>query len=289
MLTRITTGLVLIAATVSAFGFLRIFELTLFLLFLFIAAAGAELLGMMWAEKASAERPAPVLRWYHWLVGASYAVPLLFELVPFVGSPVPFSFLSAVALWCAALSLLVAAILYKYQPCLERAVAMWMAYMAGFGYIALPGLVIFKLTALEAGSVVFAAPFWFAVAVVYMGDTGAYFTGVSFGKHKLIPAVSPKKTWEGSLGGLAWSAATAVVLNWYWDLALPLITAVVLGLLIGIAGQTGDLLESAIKRVAGCKDSGKVFPGHGGVLDRIDSLLFAAPVCYGFFVLFGLV
>ncbi len=111
-------------------------------------------------------------------------------------------------------------------------------------------------------------------------DTLAYFVGVSFGKHKLYPAVSPKKSIEGSLGGLVgsclgvWLAAA---------LFLPAFGAehvILVGLLLGVAGQIGDLFESLLKRACGVKDSGGIFPGHGGILDRLDSLLFAFPLAY---------
>jgi phosphatidate cytidylyltransferase len=289
MLTRIITGLGLIAATIAVFGFLRIYELTLSVVFAFIAVAGAEFLAMTWSERGSSECSRPPMRLSHWVIGLSYSVPMLFGSITSSRLNSSLFYLSAVGFWCAASLLLVAGFLYRQQKSLEKAVSMWLSYLAGFVYIALPGAVILSLSTLQAGSVVYAAPFWFAVAVVYMGDTGAYFTGVSFGKHKLIPGVSPKKTWEGSLGGLAWSAATALVLNWYWGFSMPVVMALSLGILAGVAGQIGDLVESALKRIAGCKDSGRIFPGHGGVLDRIDSLLFAAPICYGFFVLFGIV
>lgn len=120
--------------------------------------------------------------------------------------------------------------------------------------------------------------------ITWFGDTAAYFVGSFLGKHKLAPRVSPKKSWEGAAGNLAGNLAGAFLMvatvcpDWTW------VDAVVLGLLMGVAGQLGDLVESTWKRSAGVKDScsGVAIPGHGGVLDRVDSLIFAAPVLYAY-------
>ncbi|MFT4038469.1 MAG: phosphatidate cytidylyltransferase [Thermomicrobiales bacterium] len=118
-----------------------------------------------------------------------------------------------------------------------------------------------------------------ALAVIlgtWAGDSAAYLTGRAFGRHKLAPAVSPGKTIEGSLGGLI---ATAVVSALVFGASgvLPWWSGALVGLVIGVAGQLGDLSESFLKRQAGVKDSGSLIPGHGGMLDRIDALLFAFP------------
>ncbi len=114
--------------------------------------------------------------------------------------------------------------------------------------------------------------------IVIAGDTGAYFAGRFFGKRKLFERVSPKKTWEGVYGGLF----TAVLVTLaYAHYQLPELTtkhAVAMALLVGAAGVTGDLVESLVKRACGVKDSGAIMPGHGGALDRVDSLLLGAPV-----------
>ncbi|EEG76763.1 phosphatidate cytidylyltransferase [Dethiobacter alkaliphilus] len=116
---------------------------------------------------------------------------------------------------------------------------------------------------------------------VWASDTGAYLVGMSVGRHKLIPAVSPKKSVEGALGGML---ATGLILALLApQLGLVRLPALILGLTLSVAGQLGDLAESALKRWANIKDSGSFLPGHGGVLDRIDSLLFAAPLAYLFF------
>ena len=118
----------------------------------------------------------------------------------------------------------------------------------------------------------------FMVLVTWANDSAAYFVGVNLGKHKLSPRISPKKTVEGSLGGLVGGLIIAVVLAISFQKSI--LTAVILGMLVVVAGQFGDLIESIIKRNAGVKDSGKFLPGHGGVLDRFDSLLLSAPLVY---------
>ena len=122
----------------------------------------------------------------------------------------------------------------------------------------------------------------YALAVVWAGDTGAYLVGSLWGRRPLWPAVSPKKTWEGAIGGTLSSVLAAVALAGPLLGEVRLFDAALLGLGATVAGQIGDLFESRLKRKAGMKDSGALLPGHGGILDRLDSLLFAAPVfCYG--------
>lgn len=116
--------------------------------------------------------------------------------------------------------------------------------------------------------------------LVMMTDTAAYYTGRSIGRHKLAPQISPGKTVEGSIGGLIGAAITGVLCKLIFFPELPLAHALILGLAIGIVGQIGDLAESLLKRSAGVKDSGRLLPGHGGMLDRIDSILFCAPLVY---------
>ncbi len=116
------------------------------------------------------------------------------------------------------------------------------------------------------------------LVATWMTDTMAYFTGRALGRHKLAAKISPKKTVEGALGGLVGSTGGSLVLAYYTG--LPLVHAAIAGGLVGVVGQLGDLIESAMKRKAGIKDSGNLIPGHGGVLDRFDSLLFTAPLVY---------
>lgn len=113
---------------------------------------------------------------------------------------------------------------------------------------------------------------------IMISDTAQYYTGRAFGRHRLAPEVSPKKTVEGAVGGFVFGAATMVVAGGWWLPILAPWTRLLLGLAIVALGIAGDLFESLLKRAAGVKDSSALIPGHGGVLDRIDSFLFAAPV-----------
>ncbi len=119
--------------------------------------------------------------------------------------------------------------------------------------------------------------------IVWFGDTGAYFLGSAFGKHKLAPRVSPKKSWEGALGNVLGNLGGAFLIRALVCTQWTLVDAIAIGLLLGLVGQLGDLVESTWKRSAGVKDSnmgGVGIPGHGGILDRVDSLVYTAPVLY---------
>ena len=122
---------------------------------------------------------------------------------------------------------------------------------------------------------------WWTVAalvVTWGNDTSAYFAGRFLGKHKLYPEVSPNKTWEGFFGGMAGCIAMLLVQRAYFFPAMNVGDAVVMGVLGGVLGPAGDLCESMLKRAYGVKDSGHILPGHGGMLDRIDALIFNAPM-----------
>ena len=116
--------------------------------------------------------------------------------------------------------------------------------------------------------------------IVMSGDSAAYFIGCSFGKHKLYPAVSPNKSVEGALAGLGGSVAGALLGSYLFLQDVSAIAIIMAALLIGTLGQIGDLFESLLKRSFGVKDSGAIIPGHGGILDRLDSILYAAPAAY---------
>lgn len=122
--------------------------------------------------------------------------------------------------------------------------------------------------------------------LVWAYDTGAYIMGSLFGRHKLFPVLSPKKSWEGVIGGWALAIVAGSLsllwIPWRFPMENVALHALALSLLIGIATQLGDLFESKLKRTAHAKDSGVFFPGHGGMLDRIDGLLFALPVFYSY-------
>lgn len=147
-----------------------------------------------------------------------------------------------------------------------------------FGIIYIPVFLSFLILLRNGAD----GPLWvvFVMWVVACGDTGALYIGTLWGRHKLCPAVSPKKTIEGAMGGLG----ANLIFGWLFKVlffnAMPGLACIVVALGAGAVGQAGDLFESEFKRAAGVKDSGTILPGHGGILDRIDALLFAAPVAY---------
>jgi phosphatidate cytidylyltransferase len=118
------------------------------------------------------------------------------------------------------------------------------------------------------------------LGIVFIGDSAAYFIGKAFGKTKMLPSISPNKTWAGSFGGLLGSMLASVIAKHLFFADFPLLPLIVLALVTGAAAQVGDFFESLLKRVANKKDSGTLMPGHGGILDRIDGVLFAAPFIY---------
>lgn len=126
---------------------------------------------------------------------------------------------------------------------------------------------------------------YFLLLVVWMGDTGAYYVGKRFGKRKLSPRISPKKTVEGLIGGVATSIVAAVVIHLTFFREMPLFHAIIAGAILSFCGVLGDLAESMWKRSADVKDSGTLIPGHGGFLDRFDSIFFTAPILYSYWAL----
>jgi phosphatidate cytidylyltransferase len=126
-----------------------------------------------------------------------------------------------------------------------------------------------------------------ALLATFGSDTAAYFIGRAFGRHKMAPHISPGKTWEGAAGGLMGAVVVSLLFTLSTSVQLPLGygEAVLLGMFISIFGQVGDLAESLLKRSSGVKESGGLLPGHGGLLDRLDSILFAGAVVYAFYFL----
>lgn len=120
----------------------------------------------------------------------------------------------------------------------------------------------------------------FALVVVWTTDSGAYFTGRKFGKRKLWPEISPNKTVEGFIGGIVWAIIAALILQWIAPFSSSYIILIGITIAASTFGQLGDLVESAIKRHYDVKDSGNILPGHGGILDRFDSLLFVIPLLH---------
>jgi phosphatidate cytidylyltransferase len=150
-------------------------------------------------------------------------------------------------------------------------------------YICVPLVFLAQIARLPQGQ------WWifFILAVIFAGDTGSFYFGKWLGKHKLT-RISPGKTWEGAIGGLLSNAGCAGIYGYLFLPSLSATSAMVLAIIIGISGQIGDLAESMLKRISRVKDSGRILPGHGGLLDRIDSLLFAIPILYLFLSFAGL-
>ena len=197
-------------------------------------------------------------------VGAAFLLPLLDQ--------TPMGFLSA-KLVIAALVMVALVDALFFETDLARAPARVGVAVLGAAY---PGLLLsalVRLRQLDRGG------WWIILALVvtWFNDSGAYFAGRAFGRRKLFPRISPSKTVEGALGGFAGSVVGAIAVKLLFLPALPLWGAAVIGLGGAVLGPLGDLSESMLKRAFGAKDSGRMLPGHGGMLDRIDALLFNAP------------
>jgi len=166
-----------------------------------------------------------------------------------------------------------------------------------FVYVALPMATLVQLREQWRGSFLLL----YLLLLVWAGDIFAYFVGKPFGRHRMSPRVSPNKTWEGAAASVIASVAVGILMFHYAQPIssallrahlierqagvfgeMPLLPIIMLSIVLNIAAQLGDLVESLIKRGAGAKDSGAILPGHGGMLDRIDALLFAAPVLWGY-------
>ncbi len=159
----------------------------------------------------------------------------------------------------------------------------WAHFSLGPAYVAAPMGLLPALSVMDGGK----AWLWVPLLVAWLGDMGGYFAGRALGKHKLFPLISPKKTWEGLAGGLLLSVGGLLAFKYLiFDRVIEssspmvILDCVVLGVFGGLAGVVGDLTASMLKRTHGVKDSGRFLPGHGGVLDRIDALLFVVPVVW---------
>jgi len=169
---------------------------------------------------------------------------------------------------CVSIGLLTRRPLHEVLPSISVSAA-------GLLFIAVPFSYLVRLNDIERAGRQLVL---FTLCLVWAGDMLAYFVGRGFGRVPMAPALSPKKTWEGALGNILGSLLVAVLFGRWMQ--IDVVTLMVIAGLANIAGQMGDLIESAYKRGASVKDSGKLLPGHGGVLDRVDSLILAAPVVW---------
>ena len=155
----------------------------------------------------------------------------------------------------------------------------WLAIL-GAAYIGFLMAHALMLRGLDSGAIYARDWTYLAVAAVFAADTGAFATGKLLGRHAMAPSISPGKTWEGAAGGFVWALAAGLILHVLLDLGVSMWQTLAVAAAAGIAAQVGDLVESKVKRIGGVKDAGGLLPGHGGILDRLDSIVLAIPVVY---------
>jgi phosphatidate cytidylyltransferase len=162
----------------------------------------------------------------------------------------------------------------------EKVMASWAASVAGIFYMG--WLLSYWVLIMNSYGGAWDGRDWVLLALfsTFAVDTTAYFIGRTWGRHKMAPTVSPGKTWEGAVGGLAGAIAAVIVLALLLDINISYSQMVILGVLIAVFAQLGDLAESKLKRSMGVKEAGNLIPGHGGILDRLDSIVFTGVVVY---------
>lgn len=200
------------------------------------------------------------------LVSGSYFAARLDKQIPIPTSTLILGILGAIALTC---------LVWRMRRGSEGYVRDVAASMFILGYIPLLGTFVGLLLAGDNGSVRVMT----FISTVSAGDIGGYVVGILFGRHKMSPRISPKKTWEGLIGSVLFGMLVATGFS-VWGLGAPFWVGIILGITLVAVGTCGDLIESLIKRDVGIKDMSSVLPGHGGVMDRLDSLLVAAPVAW---------
>jgi CDP-diglyceride synthetase len=291
---RLMTAAIFITVVIYILSFSPVYLYHLLfvsLLMVVIFLSGTEFAALRWNildGSVLQEQSKPTLKPKHFLVGFSYAfLVLLFYYLFYIQTKITyeksFSIMMAWVFFC-----LFSAIGFIYRKAIDMHVASnkLLNILSGFIYLSVPGICLIQLALMHFEGIHRSAQLYFCLATIFMGDTGAYFIGVRFGKHKLFPRISPKKSTEGAIGGLIFSMMTAFALNIFFDLPFSWWFSILVGISIGMAGQIGDLMESAFKRAGGFKDSGDLLPGHGGVLDRIDSVILGIPITYILFSLY---
>ena len=255
---------------------------------------------MVWKRVRSALVLAPIVFLAAWFGGPFYAIVVALiallgalELYGMVGLPRSHP-LTWFALLCVVLTIVLAHYEGLYMASLLAAAAVllfiwlllghtpkgrltkWLWLMAGIIYLGWMFSRLIPLRELPDGRD------WVILTLftIFATDTAAFFVGRTWGRHRMAPKISPGKTWEGAVGGFAGAVAAAVILAAIMVLPLAYWQIVVIGILIAVFSQLGDLAESKLKRVVGVKDSGRLIPGHGGMLDRLDSVVFTIVVVY---------
>ncbi len=268
LLKRFTTALVLAAIGVPAIIYGGIFFWLLMALFLGVAAW--EYVNLF---RGANFQPSMIV-----VVGGALGILAARTLAPVYESAA----LTGVVLLAMAVHLI------SFERGRDQAAGDFAVTVAGLVYMGWIGAYLIKLRELPGGL------WWFTIVLpaVWLADSGAYFIGRQFGRHKLSPRLSPKKTWEGYWGGVLTGTLGGMLFAWLWQsngyLDVMLLDGALIGLAMALLTTLGDLGESMIKRQAGIKDSSHIFPGHGGVFDRIDSWLWASALGYYLVVWFFL-
>jgi phosphatidate cytidylyltransferase len=213
-------------------------------------------------------------------IGYIGAVVLFFWFVVDAPAKAPDLLLATLALFMAAV---LVSQTFRFQKDFAKMLTGVGVTILGVFYVAfLGGFLVATRTGFEAHANLSTHLLAFFFLVIFGSDSGAYFTGRAFGKHKLAPAISPGKTVEGLIGGIAAAAAFAALATFWFFPELPYKWSIPLAIVLAFVGVLGDLAESAMKRGSNTKDAASILPGHGGLLDRLDSLLFGAPILYYF-------
>lgn len=262
---RLVTGALLFFPLLAVIGF-GPFWIWVLLLLLLAGLGLWELDGLLFQDGL----PLPWLTFH-------IAIGLLFPLGAALGNAAGLHAALAASIFCGLFRLLA-------FPSLSREDLFRLSLLV-LGWIYVPYLLSFALLIgrLEDGR----AWIFLIMAIIIASDAGAYYCGRRFGRHKLYERISPKKTIEGSVGGLFASLALSVVFGVLFIGSLPLWKLLILSGILSLIGQVGDLMESMLKRICGKKDSSQILPGHGGILDRLDSLLFVFPAAWVFLMWMG--
>jgi phosphatidate cytidylyltransferase len=265
MKTLITRAISTVIAILSIYGLYHFFQKDGFkILICFGVLIGSfELMSILFKESESKSNKFA----FYILVVSVFALCSIFPSF----SAIIFAFFSIVYLLFSIL------ILHKFED-LNELNHFQAKSILGFFYMGLLPSFMIRLLDIPNGMI------WFntLLSIVFAGDIGAYLTGMLFGKRKIMPLISPKKTIEGSIGGIIFSQVAALIISHFFLPHINLPSLLILAFSTSVVAQFGDFFESVLKRVAEVKDSGKIMPGHGGILDRVDGVLFGAPI-----VLFG--
>ena len=261
-------------------------------------ATSVLLIPIIWAAAWFSQAPVP---WFT-IVMAIWALGALFEFYRIAGAtgkccPLTYPGLALALLliiqplfdrpgldWLAlSLAVILPLIWVMLQRDISTAFVSWAWTLAGIMYLGWLASHYIALRGLDYGRE------WviFTLFATFVSDSSAYFVGRAVGRHQMSPAISPKKTWEGAAGGIIGAVIASIILQWWLNLPVSYIEIALLGAAVSAFGQIGDLVESLFKRNTGAKDSSNALPGHGGFLDRIDSVVFAGALVY-YYVMFVL-